>query len=530
MKKLKIYLISFVASLLFIFSCQNNEDNFIDIEDNNFSIEQAKSWFEANNNPILEINTTYPVYANKNLEVTSNKKPVLLQNDWKHAFKTKKGHLEAIEVPLLSKGLFGYAESSSWEKWKQTKNYGYLRSLSRLVILKNNKDNTTKSFIMTIMGSTNYLEKNNFKYSSNTYLKKDKNFNGMVFFNTLEGEFVNGWQLRKGKVSGKLTKKTSLPKNYAQRYVEECYYETITTYYSQETAWYSMAESSGDDGDFYDIYYTGSTWDYIEETGEPYEVCELVWEDELDPDIDDLGSGGVSTDNISNNLTNPCAKNIFTELENGIFTTNPIKPEIIIPNNNYLELNFSEIILKLFNDSSSTHLIIKNDDIGSANAHTIGATITLNNSYIETATQLSIARTIIHESVHVYLNALYSNVIEFNSFTFRQKMEKYASDNGYDIETNEFHHNFMGQYVNAMAYSLYEWDKDYGTGGDLGWDYYYALGFGGLFQIDINNGTIVSETDAFKSIISDPYERQKIADKILNEFKNNEDAQGTDCD
>jgi len=31
-----------------------------------------------------------------------------------------------------------------------------------------------------------------------------------------------------------------------------------------------------------------------------------------------------------------------------------------------------------------------------------------------------------------------------------------------------------------MAYSLYEWYKNYETVGNLGWNYYYAMGFGGL--------------------------------------------------
>jgi len=237
---------------------------------------------------------------------------------------------------------------------------------------------------------------------------------------------------------------------------------------------------------------------------------------------------GVCVDRIKNNLTNTCANDIFEELQNNLYTEDPLKPEITIPNSNITELNFSELILKLFNDSNSTNLIIENNDIGDANAHTIGATITLNNSYIEATTQLSIARTIIHESLHAYLNALYSNVIEFNSFTFREKMDRYASDNGYVIGSNTFHHEFMGQYVNAMAYSLYAWDKNYGTGGNLGWNYYYSMAFGGLFQT-YPDGKIATETETFKSIIPDPIERQKIADIIFNELKNNNYAKGSDC-
>ena len=205
-----------------------------------------------------------------------------------------------------------------------------------------------------------------------------------------------------------------------------------------------------------------------------------------------------------------------------------MKPEMQVPSNPE-NLNFSEAIIKLFNDSPFTNLTIQNGNTGISNANTLGATITIGNSYLITATQLSISRTIIHETVHAFIIALYSNVMEFQSFSFRQKIEQYAIDNGYSIESNTFHHNFMGQYVEAMAYSIYEWDKSYGTGGNLGWDYYKTMAYGGMFQVD-SNGNIAAETDTFKALVPDSSERQKIADIVLNESKGTNDAKGTECD
>lgn len=80
--------------------------------------------------------------------------------------------------------------------------------------------------------------------------------------------------------------------------------------------------------------------------------------------------GPVKTDQIFNKLTDPCAKDIFTQLENGIYTNNPIKPEIQISNENILELNFSESILKLFNDSKYNNYIIQNGTLSGSNAIT----------------------------------------------------------------------------------------------------------------------------------------------------------------
>ncbi|MDO4782280.1 MAG: hypothetical protein Q4A09_03565 [Capnocytophaga felis] len=86
----------------------------------------------------------------------------------------------------------------------------------------------------------------------------------------------------------------------------------------------------------------------------------------------------------------------------------------------------------------------------------------------------------------------------------------------------------MEQYVDAMAISLQQWDIRYGTGTDLGFDYYKALSFGGLFQVD-EYGNITTETNSFKELVPKPEDRQDIADKILNEQNNTRNAKGSRC-
>ena len=74
----------------------------------------------------------------------------------------------------------------------------------------------------------------------------------------------------------------------------------------------------------------------------------------------------------------------------------------------------------------------------------------------------------------------------------------------------------------------YQWDKEYGTGGNLGWDYYYAMSFSGQFSV-YPNGDIATTTDTFLELVPNANKRQEIVDIILNEQINNNDAQGTDC-
>lgn len=86
----------------------------------------------------------------------------------------------------------------------------------------------------------------------------------------------------------------------------------------------------------------------------------------------------------------------------------------------------------------------------------------------------------------------------------------------------------MGQYIDAMAYSLYKWDKEYGTGGHLGWNYYKSMAYSGMFQVD-PGGNIATEVVAFKELVPNANDRQAIADIIFNEQNGNNDAKGTEC-
>ncbi len=254
-------------------------------------------------------------------------------------------------------------------------------------------------------------------------------------------------------------------------------------------------------------------------------------------DNDGIDDGEVDFDDkIINKLTNKCAKDTFTELENGIYQDDPVKPEVEILAINIDKLNFSQEILYLFANSKNTNLTIQNGTTSGSNASTVGANIIVSNSYLSNATKLSIARTMIHESIHAYLNAYFYSYPDFNNKSFKDKLRKYATDKGF-TDMNRFQHEFMGQYVNAIAISLYEWDKEYGSGKGnnnvtkpddlLGWDYYRSLAFGGLYYIDSNGN--LQETDSFKTLVPIQVDRDNIKKILVNEQNGNNDAKGDKC-
>ncbi|GAA3564313.1 hypothetical protein [Snuella lapsa] len=280
-----------IVLLLLVYSCQKDQELFDDSTNASFGIEEARTWFEANNSPIILLSGLGNENA-KSSEEKKTDKPIVFQNDWEHAFTSKKGHLEVVEVALKSMGRIGHASMNSYNKWRETNNRDYFLSLSRLVIIKNKNDNSIESYIMTMVGETSYIEKKKFQQWNNTYLKKDNDYSGMVLFYTVMGDFVNGWELTNGKVTGKVTKGESKSSTVSKtastaKSSSDCQtYYGITTY-EQCTDWYSIGETD----DEYFQYYSGTTCETWDEITESFTICAPETED---PDPYAGGGGGTS--------------------------------------------------------------------------------------------------------------------------------------------------------------------------------------------------------------------------------------------
>jgi hypothetical protein len=362
-----------------------------------------------------------------------------------------------------------------------------------------------------------------------------------IFFNELDGDFIDGYVIQNGEftkryqmipesIANKINKnkKSQLSLKEAPAYCDDCW--TI----QGSTVWLGTIKNSESSTTPYDptstainfnTYYTNNS--SLSGGGISHSVNTLF----TDPPKVNL---------IINKLTNPCGSNIFTELQNEM-----LKKDLINKVENTPEgspLNFVESILKLFNDSKGTNLLIRNsDNIGNKNAQTTGTSIVLKTSYLKTATQLSIARTMIHEILHTYLNGIYLDLPDFGNKTLLEKMKKFATDNGYDPinDPNRFQHEFMGQFVDAMGYSLYDWDKKYGTGGNLGWDYYKSMAFAGFiyakkdsngnYILDNNGNKIYEDTDSFKVLVPNQTDRDNIKKIISDETEGNSNAKGDKC-
>ncbi|MBR9856043.1 MAG: hypothetical protein GYB37_15985, partial [Algicola sp.] len=105
-------------------------------------------------------------------------------------------------------------------------------------------------------------------------------------------------------------------------------------------------------------------------------------------------------------------------------------------------------------------------------------TINLDDDYVGNATQLAIARTVIHESVHAFLG--YTLNVNPNS-DLSTKIREYYNNLGAQqtlssgVKINLTEHEFIGQYVQGMAKSLSVWDN-----GRQSQNYYEKLAWAGL--------------------------------------------------
>jgi len=217
----------------------------------------------------------------------------------------------------------------------------------------------------------------------------------------------------------------------------------------------------------------------------------------------------------------PCASNIIKSFyeQNTLFT--PVNNGTI---SQMYDLGITGELLEFFNSSPVYNLKFQVGDAGkdkngnNRNASTIWKNgvikITLDDIELANATDVSIARTIIHETMHGYIQAaLYTSNLDPNIRTSITTIYNQLQPKKQNRGLAE--HEFISDYVHAMAFSLSAWDNN-SNQRYLGMDYYKNLSWGGLF-----------ETNGFNSLTST--QQRTIEKNVLSELKNKADAVGSTC-
>lgn len=181
--------------------------------------------------------------------------------------------------------------------------------------------------------------------------------------------------------------------------------------------------------------------------------------------------------------------------------------------------HLSQMVLDLFGKCKNYDIIIDIKELGNnsqgfpLNAQTDGIkSITLDEDLVKDATQLSIAKTLVHESLHVYINYVMKNNRRSTIYNELQNYYKnFRNQYSHSVANNLSQHTFISQYVEALAYSLSSYDHDKQ---DI--SYYKALSWGGL-----------ESSEAYKKLKTS--EKTKIQQIIKNEQYARRDAKSTKC-
>ena len=218
-------------------------------------------------------------------------------------------------------------------------------------------------------------------------------------------------------------------------------------------------------------------------------------------------------------MDDPCAKKIFEELNSG-------------------SLDLNALILNFFDHSDNFKVVIENESLvqpsnGTLNAKTTTKPgvlfITLDDGYLQRASSLSIARTMIHETFHGYLKAL-----GYNTGSLRLALLEYVQANPNYSTEDDAHHSFMTRYIRDMAYSLSQWDIHNGTGGlttateNLDAFYYESLFYAGLelYSYDANGNRV--DSALFQQLQPDQGKRNQTVNAIDAE-NTGLDSRAKDC-
>ncbi len=204
------------------------------VEDDPFGVGLAKAWYEENYPDELELKS-----GEKNMAKVSMRK------EWKKSFNQQDGKYHVVETDLVAEGKFGMALPDAYENWNTTQDNSWIEPVTRLVIMKSKIDGRVDAFIMVLAGDKDYLNTKRGKLVNNHYLKKNNDFSGIVMFYEINGTFNSGWQYSDGNLTGKIIPHDTASVNVQLKSAPVCIVTTIYTMY-QECRYYPNYEYATD--------------------------------------------------------------------------------------------------------------------------------------------------------------------------------------------------------------------------------------------------------------------------------------------
>ena len=236
--------------------------------------------------------------------------------------------------------------------------------------------------------------------------------------------------------------------------------------------------------------------------------------------LDGLGGGGGGTytvirfeDKITDSGLADCLKSILADIKS-------------------LQNGAGDIIQEFNGPSSSGfNWDVQSGDTGDFNALTStdynnGVKTTFSNSKFANATDISVARTFLHEALHGYFVSIAKNT----TLTFEQKGallgKNWFSVAGLLID-NQGHGLMARDYVQLVGSALFEFSNNRSIG--VTQEYCNDLAWGGLTHYRKSETSPWEISPWFKNNVTDPLVRQKILDNISKEINGTNGKKGNDA-
>ncbi|WP_303318303.1 hypothetical protein Q4Q34_10635 [Flavivirga abyssicola] len=191
----------------------------------------------------------------------------------------------------------------------------------------------------------------------------------------------------------------------------------------------------------------------------------------------------------------------------------------------------TQLVLDIFEANDGVNLIVTTAQLDGNNAvtsglsnynattHTCDITITFDESYLETATDLSIARTAIHESLHAVFafmreEGLLQNPDGSALDGFQELLDAYIAHlSGKPANVGKAHHDLMADFVDDMAVSLMAYGKAQGY--RLPRSYYTGLCWSGAIKNSPSFQTLYPEYIDPNDAVNNPANRNPEWIKIV---------------
>lgn len=213
-KRTPLWLLWVGMAILSVYAC-TREDFFSDglkkpSEKNELTLEEAQKWYNTSQPPIFELGMgkegSADVAGKSGIGRNDARRnsPVLGKPNWDRAKNGRRGRYAIVEMPIKTKGQMLLMDNDTRKRMDRSHDAKSIGNSARLVIQKDLETGEMRTFIAVAVGTYDYLKRSK-RIHKNSYLKREKDFEGDVLFYHLDGSLINGWRYRNGAIVSRIS-------------------------------------------------------------------------------------------------------------------------------------------------------------------------------------------------------------------------------------------------------------------------------------------------------------------------------------